>query len=158
MQSGSMLKKSKKIKKRSVFTCIKSLNWYNLRHNNWVIFSIFLYSKYSFLSKSFIYKFVHAIIFLFIERKAISCLSVELPRIYQYWIYLIILYNRVQLLIKELLIKKSSVCTWKTKLILTELLMSNNATIAYPFWRKLKNQDVADNKQFWRTVKPLLSD
>ena len=158
MQSGSMLKKSKKIKKRSVFTCIKSLNWYNLRHNNWVIFSIFLYLKYSFLSKSFIYKFVHAIIFLFIERKAISCLSVELPRIYQYWIYLIILYNRVQLLIKELLIKKSSVCTWKTKLILTELLMSNNATIAYPFWRKLKNQDVADNKQFWRTVKPLLSD
>ena len=153
-----MLKKSKKIKKRSVFTCIKSLNWYNLRHNNWVIFSIFLYFKYSFLSKSFIYKFVHAIIFLFIERKAISCLSVELPRIYQYWIYLIILYNRVQLLIKELLIKKSSVCTWKTKLILTELLMSNNATIAYPFWRKLKNQDVADNKQFWRTVKPLLSD
>ena len=124
-----------------------------MRHNNCVIFSIFLYFKYSFLSNSFIYKFVHAIIFLFIERKAISCLSVELPRIYQYWIYLIILYNRVQLLIKELLIKKSSVCTWKTKLILTELLMSNNATIAYPFWRKLKNQDVADNKQFWRTVK-----
>ena len=85
------LKKVKKIKKRSVFTCIKSLNWYNLRHNNWAIFSIFLYFKYSFLSKSFIYKFVHAIIFLFIERKAISCLSVELPRIYQYWSCLIIL-------------------------------------------------------------------
>ena len=83
------LKKKEKSKKRSTFTCIKSL--YNLRHNNCVIFSIFLYFKYSFLSNSLVYKFVHAIIFLFIERKAISCLSVELPKIYQYWCYLIIL-------------------------------------------------------------------
>ena len=62
----------------SVFdhTCIKSLNRYNLRHNNCIIFSIFLYFRNSFLSNSFIYKFVHSIIFLFIERKAISCLSV----------------------------------------------------------------------------------
>ena len=37
VQSGSTFKKSKK---RS--TCIKSLNRYNLRHNNCVIFSIFL--------------------------------------------------------------------------------------------------------------------
>ena len=29
--------------KRSTFTCIKSLNRYSLRHNNCVIFSIFLY-------------------------------------------------------------------------------------------------------------------
>ena len=88
---------------------MKSLNRYNLRHNNYVIFSIFLYFKYSFLSNSFIYKFVHAIIFLFIEGKAISCLSVELPKIYKYWSCLIILLNRVQLLINESLIKKSSV-------------------------------------------------
>ena len=60
-------------KKRNTFTCVKSLNRYNLRHNNCVIFSTFLYFKYSFLSNSFIYKFVQAIIFLFIERKAISC-------------------------------------------------------------------------------------
>ena len=73
------------------FACIKSLNRYNLRHNSCVIFSIFLCFKYSFLSNSFIYKFVHAIIFLFIERKAISCLSVELSKIYQYWSCLIIL-------------------------------------------------------------------
>ena len=103
------LKKENKVKKRSTFTCIKSLNRYNLRHNNCVIFSIFLYFKYSFLSNSFIYKFVHAIIFLFIERKAISCLPVELPKIYQYWSWLIILLNRVQLLTNELLPKKSSV-------------------------------------------------
>ena len=69
------LKKIKKIKKRSTFTSIKSLNRYNLRHNNCAIFSIFPYFKYSFLSNSFIYKFVHAIIFLFIERK----LSVAYP-------------------------------------------------------------------------------
>ena len=37
--------------------------------SNNVIFSTFLYFKYSFLSISFIYKFVHAIIFLFIEEK-----------------------------------------------------------------------------------------
>ena len=49
MHSGSTFKKSKKVKKRSTFTCIKSLNRYNLRHNNCVIFSIFLYFKYSFL-------------------------------------------------------------------------------------------------------------
>ena len=47
MQSQSTFKKSKK---RSTFTCIKSLNRYNLRHNNCAIFSIFLYFKYSFLS------------------------------------------------------------------------------------------------------------
>ena len=58
-----------------MFTCSKGLNRYNFRHNNCIIFSIFLYFKYSFLSNSFVYKFVHAIIFLFIERKAISCLS-----------------------------------------------------------------------------------
>ena len=58
----------------------KSLNRYNLRHNNCIIFSTFPYFKYSFLSNSFIYKFVLAIIFLLIERKAISCLSVELPK------------------------------------------------------------------------------
>ena len=63
-----------------MLTCIKSLNQYNLRHNNCIIFSIFAYFEYSFLSISFIYKFVHAIIFLFIKRKAISCLSVELPK------------------------------------------------------------------------------
>ena len=68
--------------KKSTFTCIKSCNRYNLRHNNCVIFSIFAYFKYRFLSNSFIYKFVHAIIFLFIERKAISCLSVELLNMY----------------------------------------------------------------------------
>ena len=38
-------------------------------------------TAYSINSDTFIYKFVHAIIFLFIERKAISCLSVELPKI-----------------------------------------------------------------------------
>ena len=92
-------------KKRSTFTCIKSLNRYNLRHNNCVIF--FYIS--SFLSNSFSCKFVHAIIFLFIEGKSTSCLSVELPKIYQYWSCLIILWNRVQSLINELLIKKSSV-------------------------------------------------
>ena len=54
---------------------------------------MFLYFKYSFLSNSFIYKFVHAIVFLFIERKAISCLYVELLKIYQYWSCLIILQN-----------------------------------------------------------------
>ena len=43
------------------------------------IFYICLF-KDSFLSNSFIYKFVHAIIFLFIERKAISCLSVEFAK------------------------------------------------------------------------------
>ena len=91
VQSGSTFKKRKKRKKRSTFTCMKSLNRYNLRHNNCVIFSIFLYFKYSFLSNSFIYKFVHAIIFLYVERKGISCLSVELPKIYQYWSCLIIL-------------------------------------------------------------------
>ena len=85
-----------------MFTCIKSLNRYNLRH------STFLYFKYTFLSSSFIYKFVHAIIFLFIERKTISCLSVEFPKMYQYWRCLIILQNRAQLLIHELLIKKKS--------------------------------------------------
>ena len=74
-----------------MFTCIKSLNRYNLKHNNCIIFSIFLYFKYSFLSNSFIYRFVHTIIFLFIKRKAISYLSVELPKIYQYWSCLIIL-------------------------------------------------------------------
>ena len=47
-----------------MFTCIKSLNRYNLTHNNRIIFSIFLYFKYSFLSNSFIYKFVRAIIFI----------------------------------------------------------------------------------------------
>ena len=92
-----------------MFTCIKSLNRYNLRHNNCVIFSIFLYFKYSFLLNSFIYKFVHAIIILFIKRKASSCLSIELLKIYQCRGCLIILSNRVQLLTKELLIKKSSV-------------------------------------------------
>ena len=35
--------------KKSTFTYIKSLNRYNLRHNNCVIFSIFVYFKYSFL-------------------------------------------------------------------------------------------------------------
>ena len=64
MQSGSTFKKKKKSKKRSKFTSIKSLNRYNLRHNNCIIFSIFLYFKYSFLSNSFIYKFVRAIIFI----------------------------------------------------------------------------------------------
>ena len=59
---------------------MKRLNRYNLRHNNCAIFSEFLYFKYSFLSNSFIYKFVHAIIFLFIKRKAFSCLSVDLPK------------------------------------------------------------------------------
>ena len=64
----------------------------NLRDNNCaILFSIFLYSEYSFLLNSFIYKFIHAVIFLFIERKAISCLSVELQKIYQYWRCLIIL-------------------------------------------------------------------
>ena len=63
----------------------------NFRHNNCVIFSIFLYFKYNFLSNSFICKFVHVIIFLFIKRKAISCLSVELPKMYQYWSCSIIL-------------------------------------------------------------------
>ena len=43
-----------------MFTCIKSLNRFNLTHNNCIIFSIFLYFKYSFLLISFIYKFVHA--------------------------------------------------------------------------------------------------
>ena len=46
------------------------------------------------------------------------------------------------------------------------MLISNNATIVYPFCGKLKKdhyanlneKDVADNKRFWRTVKPLLSD
>ena len=57
-----------------MFTCIKSLNRYNLRHNNCVIFSIFLYFKYSFLSNSFIYKFVHAIIFSLIEKKSYQLL------------------------------------------------------------------------------------
>ena len=37
-------------------------------------------NMYSFFSNSFIYKFGHAKIFLFIERKAISCLSVEFPK------------------------------------------------------------------------------
>ena len=64
-----------------MFTCIKSLNQYNLRDNNCIIFSIFLYFEYSFLLNSFIYKFIHARIFLFIERKAISCLPVELLKI-----------------------------------------------------------------------------
>ena len=73
------------------FACIKSLNRYNLRHNSCVIFSIFLCFKYSFLSNSFIYKFIHSIIFLLIERKATSYLSVELSKIYQYWSCLIIL-------------------------------------------------------------------
>ena len=67
MQSGSTFKKRKKIKKRSTFTSIKSLNRYNLRHNNCVIFSVFLYFKYSFLWNSFIYKFVHTN--LFVHRK-----------------------------------------------------------------------------------------
>ena len=70
-----------------------------MRHNNCAIFSVFLYFKYSFLSNSFIYKFVLAIILLFIERKAISCLSVELPKISQYWscliIYSTVAYKRV---------------------------------------------------------------
>ena len=61
------LKKGKKGKKRSTFTCIKSLNRYDLRHNNCVIFSVFLYFKYSFLLNSFIYKFVH--FNLFVHRK-----------------------------------------------------------------------------------------
>ena len=55
------LKKGKKYKRS---TRIKSLNRCNLRHNNCVILSIFLYFKYSFLSNSFIYKFVRAIIFI----------------------------------------------------------------------------------------------
>ena len=45
-----------------------------MRHNNCVILSIFLYFKYSFLSNSFIYKFVHTIIFLFIKTKSYQLL------------------------------------------------------------------------------------
>ena len=59
---------------------MKSIIRYKLSHNNCAIFSVFLYFKYSFLSNSSIYKFVQAIIFLFIKRKAFSCLSVELPK------------------------------------------------------------------------------
>ena len=44
-----------------MFTCTKSLNGYNLRHNNCILFSIFLYFKYRFLLNSFVYKSVHAI-------------------------------------------------------------------------------------------------
>ena len=44
--------------------------------------------------------------------------------------------------------------------------ISNNAIIMYPICRKLKSDhyanlnenDVTGSKQFWRTVKPLLSD
>ena len=76
--------KKEKSKKRSTFTCIKSLNRYNLRHNNCVIFSIFLYFKYSFFSNSFICKFVHictqSIIYqLLICRVAKNLPVLELP-------------------------------------------------------------------------------
>ena len=49
MQSGSTFKKKEKNKKRSTLTCLKTLSRYNLRYNNCVIFSVFLYFKYSFL-------------------------------------------------------------------------------------------------------------
>ena len=42
-----------------MFTFIKSLNQYNLKHNNCIMLSISLYFKYSFLSNSFICKFVY---------------------------------------------------------------------------------------------------
>ena len=52
-----------------MFTCIKSLNRYNLRHNNCIIFSIFLYFKYTQFSFEFIHLQICTRYNLFVHRK-----------------------------------------------------------------------------------------
>ena len=52
-----------------MFTCIKSLNRYNLRHNYCIIFSIFLYFKYIQFSFEFIHLQICTCYNLFAHRK-----------------------------------------------------------------------------------------
>ena len=111
--------------------------------NNCIIFFIFLFFKYSFLSNSFVYKFLHAIIFLFIESKAISCLSVELPKIYQYWST--VAYKRVAYKKKasvECLIKH--IYSWRVNLLYYNIVVGFRRRV------KCKRHCTVCNKISWR--------